>query len=629
MLELCVAMWVKLNAKSSQLMDLPRSPSIFQARRCQKGGSDSVHLSCACDPSDGTVSSRADFEKRALDFALSLTSQVLLFYRYYLKPPRLPGVCNTADLKKATRPTELAKVQHALASRLGLSGKIRVGHEGFNITVAGRSESVQAYMRDIVQHPMLVDLGLEVGTERADLFFKPSPGCVHVFDQLSVKVVDEICPFGQPHYTPRAWIPQQYEQGAALRQDGTEARPASSTHKRRSTKRAPTDDAPREPPCTHHGQKSAATDEADGARPPPVGHSALPPMAVEIEGVRNTESSRALNREGLPPMTVQGEEGRTSDVFVSAVGASGEPQGSNATGNTDTISHHGESVAPLDAHALQGTRVAPLDAHALQGTNVAPVDAHALQGTNVAPVDAHTLPGTGEGVQYLSPAAFHRLMEERDGSVVVLDTRNYYESMIGHFPDAVRPAIRKFGTLAPWLQAQADRLRSKRVVTYCTGGIRCEKAAAYLQELLGAGPASSVATLDGGIQNYLAWVDSEWAQGRHVRPLFLGRNYVFDARQSLGTRATAADPVSACIFCHARTSDYTKCSGQHCHLLIVSCRACTADRRVTNSLFCCDACAARTRTQAGPGLCTCEQARQALLSRELAGDAPQAAAGSG
>ncbi|KAF9110543.1 hypothetical protein BGX27_006203 [Mortierella sp. AM989] len=114
----------------------------------------------------------------------------------------------------------------------------------------------------------------------------------------------------------------------------------------------------------------------------------------------------------------------------------------------------------------------------------------------------------------LAPRDFHQKLKELAGKedVVVLDVRNYYESSIGQFSGAITPPIRKFSSFRDYVDRNKDQFSGKTILSYCTGGIRCEKATSYLRQSLEAGgdlrPAN-VLMLEGGIHNYLEWVKQE------------------------------------------------------------------------------------------------------------------------
>ncbi|KAF9403538.1 hypothetical protein BGX21_003033 [Mortierella sp. AD011] len=203
----------------------------------------------------------------------------------------------------------------------------------------------------------------------------------------------------------------------------------------------------------------------------------------------------------------------------------------------------------------------------------------------------------------LSPRDFHQKLKELGGKedVVVLDVRNYYESTIGRFPGAVTPPIRKFSSFRDYVDRNKDQFSGKTILSYCTGGIRCEKATSYLRQSLEAGGDSQpakVLMLDGGIHNYLEWVKHE---GSAKESLWLGKNYVFDARQSLGledvsvTEGASPDDgdrlISACQGCNASCARYVKCDGFGCHRLIISCVKCSPLTSGGESgMFCCEEC---------------------------------------
>ena len=161
---------------------------------------------------------------------------------------------------------------------------------------------------------------------------------------------------------------------------------------------------------------------------------------------------------------------------------------------------------------------------------------------------------------HLSPAEFHaRLLRPPPGQLVV-DVRNYYESTIGRFPCAHDPRIRSFSQLSTWVEQNLPTLRGRSVLLYCTGGVRCEKAAAYMK----ARGVDDVAQLDGGIHAYLA--------AFHTEGLFEGRMTVFDARGAVdGGRQT----VGRCVTCAAlwdRHCEERRCA--LCRCLVLTCDGC-------------------------------------------------------
>ncbi|KAG0191876.1 thiosulfate sulfurtransferase (rhodanese)-like domain-containing protein 2 [Apophysomyces sp. BC1034] len=311
---------------------------VLRSRRAVKGASDPIVVSCTCDKD---------------------ASLVILFYRYH-------------PIDDAH---QYAETYLDICNQLNLTGKVRVAQEGINATLAGSAKDIEHYLNWITTTPVLASLQLAQSDDpsldsRRYQFFKPSRGCRHVFADLSVKLVDEICPLGQSSVTLDALQDPSHRQGK------------------------------------------------------------------------------------------------------------------------------------------------------------------------------------------LSPAEFDEFLRESRSDVVLLDTRNYYESRIGHFKGAVTPAIRKFSRFPDYIDRNRESLESKTVVTYCTGGIRCEKATAYMREALSKD--TTILMLDGGIHNYIEW----WNKNREEDPLWQGKNYVFDARQALGINNSSV--VSKCQGCDRFWDRYQKCSTKGC-----------------------------------------------------------------
>jgi len=125
---------------------------------------------------------------------------------------------------------------------------------------------------------------------------------------------------------------------------------------------------------------------------------------------------------------------------------------------------------------------------------------------------------------HLSPEAFRALIKEPD--VLVLDNRNSFEFKLGHFRGAVDPGVANFRDFPAYVEAHADEWKreGKRIAMYCTGGIRCEKTAAWMQD-----QGLTVHQLDGGIINFFAALpdaERDWQ----------GECFVFDKRIAIDTR---------------------------------------------------------------------------------------------
>ncbi|GIP23866.1 rhodanese-related sulfurtransferase [Paenibacillus sp. J22TS3] len=160
----------------------------------------------------------------------------------------------------------------------------------------------------------------------------------------------------------------------------------------------------------------------------------------------------------------------------------------------------------------------------------------------------------------LSPKEWHDHLERED--VIVLDGRTDYEYDIGHFRGAIRPEVESFREFPEWIKDNLSEHKDKTILTYCTGGIRCEKLSGYL---LSEG-FKDVAQLEGGIVTY--GKDPE-VQGR----LFDGKCYVFDERISVPINRTDEDiVVGKCFHCGTANDHYVNCPV--CNLQHISCPDC-------------------------------------------------------
>ena len=227
------------------------------------------------------------------------------------------------------------------------------------------------------------------------------------------------------------------------------------------------------------------------------------------------------------------------------------------------------------------------------------------------------LPKDWGGVEPLLPEEFHRKCYEED--TLLLDVRNHYESRIGYFINpqtgepALRPPIRRFSQWPQYLKRHPEVTQTvvhRQIMTYCTGGIRCEKGVRWMHENIEQQPGEKIYTLHGGIAAYLAWMNEEIRQGRKQvsDSLFRGRNYVFDARGSIGLDAPM-EPVSTCHLCRVPTDNMSKCRSKRCHLILVICSKC--DQKDPR---CCQDCHNLDDDQSGSRqICECERGREDQL----------------
>ena len=164
---------------------------------------------------------------------------------------------------------------------------------------------------------------------------------------------------------------------------------------------------------------------------------------------------------------------------------------------------------------------------------------------------------------HLKAKEFNDLLEDPD--TIVVDMRNHYESEIGHFTTAIKPDVDTFRESLPIIEEQlSDHKQDKKLLMYCTGGIRCEKASAYFKHK----GFENVYQLEGGIIEYTRQVKAEGMESK-----FIGKNFVFDHR--LGERITD-DIVSQCHQCGQPCDVHTNCANEGCHLLFIQCENCAA-----------------------------------------------------
>ncbi len=163
---------------------------------------------------------------------------------------------------------------------------------------------------------------------------------------------------------------------------------------------------------------------------------------------------------------------------------------------------------------------------------------------------------------YLEPKEFMEALEDDD--VIVIDARNDYEYDIGHFRNAIRPDIKAFRDLPDWIEQNLSDQKDKKVLTYCTGGIRCEKFSGYLMKK----GFSDVSQLHGGIVTY--GKDPE-VQGKY----FDGKCFVFDDRLAVNVNRTDEDTVvGKCYHCEEPADTYINCANVQCDKLHIVCDSC-------------------------------------------------------
>jgi UPF0176 protein len=163
--------------------------------------------------------------------------------------------------------------------------------------------------------------------------------------------------------------------------------------------------------------------------------------------------------------------------------------------------------------------------------------------------------------KYVDAFKMNELLE--DENTIVIDMRNHYEYEVGHFVKAVEIPSDTFREQLPMAVEMMQPHKDKNIIMYCTGGIRCEKASAYMLH----NGFNNVFHLEGGIINYASQAKNEGLESR-----FIGKNFVFDDR--LGERITE-DVIAKCHQCGKPADTHTNCKNDGCHLLFIQCDDCS------------------------------------------------------
>ena len=145
---------------------------------------------------------------------------------------------------------------------------------------------------------------------------------------------------------------------------------------------------------------------------------------------------------------------------------------------------------------------------------------------------------------------------------IVVDMRNHYEYEVGHFENAIEVPSDTFRDQLPMAVDMLKDKKDKNIIMYCTGGIRCEKASAYMLH----NGFNNVYHLEGGIINYAQQIKQKGLQSK-----FIGKNFVFDDR--LGEKITD-DVIAKCHQCGKPADTHTNCKNDACHLLFIQCEEC-------------------------------------------------------
>ncbi len=164
--------------------------------------------------------------------------------------------------------------------------------------------------------------------------------------------------------------------------------------------------------------------------------------------------------------------------------------------------------------------------------------------------------------KHLNAVEFNALTANED--TILIDMRNHYEHEVGHFKGAITPDVDTFRDSLPYILENLRGYEQRNIAMYCTGGIRCEKASAWLKHQ----GFANVHQLEGGIIEY-----ARQAKQQGLENKFIGKNFVFDER--LGERISD-EVVALCHQCGSACDNHTNCANLGCHMLFIQCDTCKA-----------------------------------------------------
>ena len=164
---------------------------------------------------------------------------------------------------------------------------------------------------------------------------------------------------------------------------------------------------------------------------------------------------------------------------------------------------------------------------------------------------------------HLSAQEFNDKLE--NNNAIAVDMRNYYESEVGRFEQAIIPDVDTSRELLPTVKKMLNGHESDPILLYCTGGIRCEKASSYLIK----NGFKNVSQLNGGIIQYAHEVQEKGLDSK-----FLGKNFVFDDRMG---ESITDDIIGKCHQCNAPADNHIDCGNDACHILFIQCKKCNSN----------------------------------------------------
>lgn len=185
------------------------------------------------------------------------------------------------------------------------------------------------------------------------------------------------------------------------------------------------------------------------------------------------------------------------------------------------------------------------------------------------PADSYDLANIG---RHLTAKEWNESMNEAE--TVVVDMRNHYESRIGRFVNALTPSVDIFREALTTVKEELKGRKDKKILLYCTGGVRCEKASAYLKHH----GFDDVNQLYGGIISYAHQIKDEGLENK-----FIGKNFVFDDRLE---ETISPDILTTCDVCRKPNDRMTNCANVICNLLFVQCEKCSRQLEGCCSMEC-------------------------------------------
>ncbi|MFZ5954714.1 MAG: rhodanese-related sulfurtransferase [Candidatus Dependentiae bacterium] len=173
--------------------------------------------------------------------------------------------------------------------------------------------------------------------------------------------------------------------------------------------------------------------------------------------------------------------------------------------------------------------------------------------------------------KYLTPEEAHALVDQKPEDLIIIDCRNKAETDVGTFVGSIRPNTNYFREFPEYVDNNLDLLKDKQVLMYCTGGVRCERASAYIKS---KNIAKEVYHIKGGIDRYV----EKFPDGH-----FRGKNYVFDGRITVRVNN---DILGSCYLCNKPYDEYENCMNASCNKHFIACPDCVKQYESTCSTTC-------------------------------------------